>query len=140
MPDEMQERPLYETRTRKIASQPTARNGVAYSILDPEKQGMVEGDCFVPTWDNTDHLHFACENCRSISDILEVRLTISTRNSFHILHIFLGCPTCGATGQRKIYLDRRPNSGAFQKTLLKNQLLVYGNERIPYIRTRLIAK
>jgi hypothetical protein len=131
--------PAYATKTRKIVSKPTATSGVVYSIRDKERPGTIEGDIFLPTWDDTDHLHFACENCGGIADILEVSLeSLRKCSKSRTLHL-LGLRTVGFTGQRKIYLDRRSDSGAFQKTLVENQLLVYADERIPYSRTKLIA-
>ena len=76
------------------------RGGFIFLSVDPESC-LIGGDRFVPTFDDTDHLQFACANCFSIADILAV-----VKRGDEI-YFWLGCPKCGKTGQRKIYLTKR---------------------------------
>jgi len=64
---------------------------------------------FVPAFDDTDHFHWACEECEAIADVMHVE-----RNDSYAgeppLYFRLRCPQCGRTGQRKIYsADRDPH-------------------------------
>jgi hypothetical protein len=107
---------------------PKGKLGTVYSVLDQESI-LIGGSGFLPTWDETDHLHFACAGCNNIADILQVFLK---RDGLFTLFFWLGCPNCGATGQRKIYLDRRDDAAKFHCALASRQLLIYSDERSPY--------
>lgn len=74
------------------------------------KDGLFKGEpvnCrgyMTPVFDGTDHLHFACQRCKEIVDILEVKRSDSYAQSPTIY--FLGrCPKCRQGAKRKIYLE-----------------------------------
>jgi len=75
------------------------KGGFIYLSIDP-KSYLIGNGRFVPTFDDTDHLQFACANCFSIADILAVI------RKGDVIYFWLGCPKCGKTGQRKIYLSK----------------------------------
>lgn len=70
---------------------------------DPEKHcGLATR--FIPVFDTTDHLHFACDRCREIAIMLQVKRDDSYANTPTIYFLML-CPKCGNCGIRKIYLE-----------------------------------
>jgi hypothetical protein len=75
---------------------------ILYSLLRPtsQKLGM---DRFVPEYDSSYNMRFACGKCKAPADILEVRF----RNDPGSIYFYLGCPKCGATGLRKIDFSSR---------------------------------
>jgi len=110
----------------KLLRKPVARGGKIYSILDP-KRNYIRGDHFQPTWDGTDHFHFVCEKCKGVADVLEVKHYDNYSNEVkYALFFYFGCRVCGATGQRKMYLDRRPDACYHQQTFDNNRLYLYG--------------
>ena len=109
----------------------TVRGGIIYSTIDTETR-LFHGACFLPTWDSTDHLHFICEHCKSVADVLQVRFTSHySKTPRYALFFYLGCPECGATGQRKIYFDLDEARCKFQMAWHKNVLYLYGDQREP---------
>jgi len=84
---------------------------------------------FIPTWDSTDHFHFCCADCGVMADVLEVRFyPYREDGKLYALFFYLGCPKCGATGQRKIYL--KPSSYLGQEAFAKNRkLYIFGKEK-----------
>lgn len=80
---------------------------IVYSVIEPDSV-LIRGGNFIPTWNSTDHLAFACSECNQGADVLEVRT--KRYGDRYALYFYLGCPGCGATGQRKIYLDGSPSS------------------------------
>ena len=70
---------------------------VLFSLLRHifQKLGM---DPFIPEYDSSYNMRFACEKCEASADILEVRL----RDDPGSIYFYLGCPKCGPTGLRKI--------------------------------------
>lgn len=100
-----------------IRKKPKIRGGIIYSLLDPEAGYMITGDHFLPTWDSTDHFHFVCGECKTVADVLEVKALHPYGSGIKCaIFFYLGCPACGNSGQRKIYLDRRPEAAGYQVT------------------------
>lgn len=123
--------PAYVNTGAKIAGKPRRRNGEVYSILDREYH-FIGGGEFDPTWDTTDHFHFICHACLTAADVLEVKLHSPYGGGIkYALFFYLGCPKCGATGQRKIYLDHRDDACLFQTTYIGGEVLIYGRKRQP---------
>jgi len=103
----------------RFSQKPLARGELIYSILDRESY-LIRGDHFLPTWDTTDHFHFVCGKCKGVADVLEIRFDPQYGSDVkYALFFYLGCRVCGATGQRKIYLDRRPDLCYCQQTFDK---------------------
>lgn len=127
-------KPAYENEFTRILKKAKFKSRTIYSILDSEHD-FIDGNFFLPTWDSTDHLHFVCMSCRTVADILEVKtdLTYSPypSNPMYTLYFYLGCPECGATGKRKVYLDRRDRACIYQHTYDSGEVFVYGENRKP---------
>lgn len=128
----------YERKTQngfvinKLLKKPKTKSGVLYSAID-EQSVLIGGSRFLPTWDETDHFHFVCAKCKSVADILQVRFDANYgKDVKYALFFYLGCRKCGATGQRKIYLDRRPRACIFQKAFDDDNIYVYGEKDEPY--------
>lgn len=114
--------------TNQLLTEPEARGGLIYSVLDRETH-LIKGDCFLPTWDTTDHFHFVCEKCKGVADVLMVKFVSDYSDDIkYALFFYLGCRKCGASGQRKIYLDRRPDACVFQVAYDKGYLYFYGRK------------
>jgi hypothetical protein len=104
---------------------PKAKGGAIYTAVDPESF-LIGAAHFLPTWDTTDHFRFACEACKSVADVLAVRFCSHYDSEVkYALFFYLGCRKCGATGQRKIHLDRRANACIFQTTYDSHNLYLY---------------
>jgi len=117
------------------------RARLIYSLIDPETE-LIHGDIFLPTWDSTDHLFFICEKCKTAADVLHVMFDphyAKPPNPSYALFFRLGCPKCGASGQRKIYLDRRDDPAFAHNTYDENSLYIYGRERRPYEVIKMIS-
>ena len=107
------------------------RDGFWYSAVDEEALA-IGGGVFLPTWDDTDHFHFVCKACKCVADVLGVRFKGKYGEDVdHALFFYLGCPSCGQTGQRKIYLDIRDRACLFQHTYDKGKVYIYGKKREP---------
>jgi len=118
--------------TNKFLEKPKTKGGIIYSAIDNESI-TIHGDVFVPTWNTTDHLHFACQKCKSVADVLRVELADNySSDARYALFFYLGCRRCGATGQRKIYLDRRAKACVFQHTYDESKIYLYEKEDQPY--------
>lgn len=118
--------------TNQLLKKPRSkRSGWVYSAIDLSTH-FYQGDHFLPTWDETDHLHFVCAKCKHVADVLSVKLDANYSDEVkYALFFYLGCPNCGATGQRKIYLDMRDGSAKFQCAFDDGKVYRYGNERKP---------
>jgi hypothetical protein len=115
----------------RLLEKPKTRGGVIYTILDHESF-LIGGTTFLPTWDSTDHLHFVCAGCNGVADILTVHFDAHYRSDVkYALFFYLGCRRCGATGQRKMYLDRRPSACKYQTAYDGKHLYIYGNREQP---------
>jgi hypothetical protein len=101
--------------------------GTIYSVVD-EKTIDINGDHFLPTFDSTDHLSFVCEECKTVADVLAVLFdpNYSRPNPRFALFFYLGCPKCGASGQRKIYLDEIERRAFCHMVWHKGKLYSYG--------------
>jgi hypothetical protein len=91
---------------------------------------LSEGDSdFIPMWDETDHFHFCCANCKHAADVLQVDFDprYAENGKLYALFIWLGCEKCGSTGFRKIYL--KPSSHLGQEAFTSEQVLVFGKEK-----------
>ena len=112
---------------------------MVYSAVDPDSM-MIGGGEFTPSWDSTDHFAFVCNKCGVVADILQVRYVADYADSdgrpLYALFFYLGCVKCGATGQRKAYLARRPRAAFCHEALVGNELLIFGDSREPYKRMR----
>ena len=79
-----------------------------YQKVKRDEAYRLKGDihAFVPAFDSTDHLAFACKKCKEIAEILLVE-----RNNAYAktptIYFYLRCPKCGSQGYRKIYLEDR---------------------------------
>lgn len=96
------------------------------------------GGRFLPTWDDTDHLHFACGNCHGMADVLGVEFYPRYRGNgeLYALFFWLGCPDCGNTGFRKIYL--KPSSIFGQECFTyDDRVLVYADDKKPVGQVKL---
>lgn len=120
----------------KLLKKPKVKGGLIYSVLDQDNY-LIHGDSFLPTWDETDHFHFVCKKCKSVADVLEVRfITNYSKTVKYALFFYLGCRKCGATGQRKIYLDRCPDACIFQHTFdHEGNFYTYGDTKEPTVIT-----
>jgi len=118
--------------TNQLLKRPQSkRSGWVYSAVDLSTH-LYQGDQFLPTWDETDHLHFVCAKDKHVADILSVKLDASYSDEVkYALFFYLGCPKCGATGQRKIYLDMRDRAAKFQHAYDRGEVYFYVNERKP---------
>lgn len=117
--------------TNRLLVKPKTRGGIIYSALDPETH-HIGGGVFLPTWDTTDHLHFACTSCKSVADVLQVHFDANYSDDVkYALFFYLGCRGCGATGQRKVYLDDRPDMCAFQIAYHQHTIYVYESDEKP---------
>jgi len=116
----------------RLLLKPRYKKGFVYTHVDPEYLA-IHGNRFLPTWDGTDHFHFVCWECKSVADVLAVKLDPNYGSDVKFaLFFYLGCSRCGKTGQRKIYLDIRNDAAKFQRTFDAGSLYCYGNERAPY--------
>jgi len=104
-------------------------------IFNKVREICINGDNFVPTWDSTDHFNFACSKCKSASDILRVEVYpdrgFDEVSKSGAIYFYLGCPKCGATGQRKIYLELEKRKVYCHKAIIGNTLYVYGENNEP---------
>lgn len=118
--------------TNKIIQKPKSRKGTLYSTIDSDTI-LIGGDSFLPTWDSTDHFRFVCEKCKTVADVIQVDFTNKYCEEVkYALFFYLGCPECGATGQRKIYFDMDMKDPCFcQKTLHLNNVFIYGFGKKP---------
>ena len=78
------------------------------------------GDQFIPTWDTTDHFHFACEKCETMLDVLQVDFSpypedAEGKQKLYALMLFMACPNCKKTGMRKMYF--KPTSFMCQSAI-----------------------
>jgi hypothetical protein len=78
--------------------------GIVYqsSQYDPEKH-CGSSDSFLPVFDYSDHLQFACTTCKEVAVILQVKK--ETCANTPILYFLMLCPKCGGCGMRKVYLE-----------------------------------
>lgn len=89
---------------------------------------ITQGEDFIPTWDTTDHLSFACEECHTKATILAVEFYPNLPPVGATLYFRLKCPSCKRTGQRKIYLEIK--DAPFQQALDYNhRLLLYARDK-----------
>ncbi len=118
--------------TNRILKKPIATSeSLIYSLIDQESK-IFDASNFLPTWDSTDHFHFVCQKCKSVADVLEGKFSRSYGGGVNYALFFrLGCRRCGATGQRKIYLDNLPDACKFQKTFHDCVLYLYGDDENP---------
>ena len=117
----------------KLLKKPNAKGGIVYNVIEKEST-FFEGDRFLPIWDSTDHLSFACQKCRSVADVLRIKFNKKYSrppNPRFALFFYLGCPNCGRSGQRKIYLDLTLTRWPNQITFDEDKIYVYDNERKP---------
>lgn len=113
----------------KLREKPKARGGILYNIL---RAWSIHGDVFLPTWDSTDHFHFVCKKCKSVADVLMVKFNTNYGGGVrYALFFYLGCRSCGVTGQRKIYLDPRAEACKFQTTYDQGNVYIYGEDEKP---------
>jgi hypothetical protein len=111
----------------RFLKKPKARGGLIYTALD-EETVSIHGGRFLPTWDSTDHFHFICEECKSVADVLRVKFDANYGGGVkYALFFYLGCRKCGASGQRKIYLDRRRNACKFQRAHDEGKVYIYAD-------------
>lgn len=125
------EKEEYEYNRVKTEKAKAIGDNYVYTIIN-HGDYVIEGHHFIPCWNTTDHFHFVCESCKSIADVLEVKLETDHSNEVKFsLFFHLGCPNCKRTGQRKIYLDRRENAGQKKWAFnIKNmELLAFGDKR-----------
>ena len=86
----------------------------------------------MPTWDGTDHFHFACEKCHCMADVLKVEFypRYKGNGKLYAFFFWLGCPDCGNTGFRKIYL--KPSAYRGQECFTYDrEAFVYGDNKKP---------
>lgn len=115
----------------RLLKKAKTRGGLIYTALDGESYS-IGGDVFLPTWDSTDHFHFVCKKCKAVADVLAVKFNTRYGGGVkHALFFYLGCRKCGATGQRKIYLDRRVDACLFQHACDKGNVYIYGKKEEP---------
>ena len=86
----------------------TPRRTRARTIFQSVDIVQTQGEHFIPTWDSTDHLAFKCDTCKTPADVIAVQFLPHYDSSGSVLYFRLGCPKCGKTGQRKIYLESMP--------------------------------
>ncbi|MEM4497583.1 MAG: hypothetical protein QW692_02015 [Nitrososphaerota archaeon] len=116
----------------KLMRKPVYKAGFIYRNVE-EDSILIKGDIFIPTWDDTDHFHFVCAKCKSVAHVLAIDLRSPRTLGFpgFSLRFMLGCPDCGATGQRKIYLEIRDDSAKFQKAFDEGKIYFYADKRKP---------
>ncbi|RLI19017.1 hypothetical protein DRO54_09280 [Candidatus Bathyarchaeota archaeon] len=132
----MKERMPYEIKhhngfiENKLLKKPKVRGGIIYSAVNHR---CIHGGRFLPTWDGTDHFHFVCAKCKGVADVLAVKFCTDYGGGVkYALFFYLGCRKCGATGQRKIYLDRRPDACMFQIAFDGENVYYYREADEPY--------
>jgi hypothetical protein len=120
--------------TNALLKSPSHRSGgTIYSVVD-DKTIDIRGDHFLPTFDSTDHLSFACEKCKTIADVLAIVFNPNYSrppNPRFALFFYLECPKCGASGQRKIYLDEIDRRAFCHTVWHENKLYTYGTGNEP---------
>jgi len=81
---------------------------VIYQKVKPDEAYLLKGDihAFIPAFDSTDHLAFACKTCKEIAEVLLVKRDDSYAKT-PTVYFYLRCPKCGSQGYRKIYLEDR---------------------------------
>jgi len=67
--------------------------------LKRDAEHRYDDDCMV-TWDDTDHIGFACSNCEVRMDIYEID---DIRNGMNEMIFFLKCPNCKRESSKKLY-------------------------------------
>lgn len=72
--------------------------------FDPENQSYGTSMAITPVFDSTDHMHFACGQCKEITTTLLVYRDDSYANT-PTIYFLMRCPKCGKCGIRKIYLE-----------------------------------
>lgn len=114
------------------------RHTKAWLIYMAVKNLSSHGGNFLPTRDHTDHFHFACTKCHCMTDVLRVDFYPRYRGNGALYAIFfwLGCPDCGNTGLRKIYLQRSSYSGQECYTY-EDEVFVYSKDRKPISHVKL---
>lgn len=90
---------------------------------------LTQGNMFLPTWDGTDHFNFVCSNCHAVADVLSVEFYPTLGEEIgSAIYFHLGCPECGKTGQRKMYLEM--GNAPFQRAITHDyKVLIYGREK-----------
>lgn len=83
----------------------TPRRTRARTIFQSVDILLTHGEHFTPAWDSTDHMTFKCDACKTVADVLAVQFVPHYDIAGSVLYFRLGCPKCGKTGQRKIYLE-----------------------------------
>jgi len=107
-----------------------------YKLVEPREKNTIDIDCpFIPTWDATDHLAFACGRCGTIANINKVNFDPDhSKDVKYVLYIFMTCPKCGGHNYRKIFLDydmERP--ALFHYTaFVEGKITHYGTDREPF--------
>lgn len=134
--DKIMERKEYQLEleegwlTNRPLPKPKAKGGIIYSTID-EETIFIDGQSFSIAYDDTDHFSFVCDGCHHIVEVLQVKfVTNCADDQKFALFFYLGCPQCGATGQRKIYFG---TMDAFCQYVFmdNNKLLVYGRSGKP---------
>ena len=111
-----------------------AKAGIIYSILDQEWK-MIGGGHFIPTWDSTDHLHFACEECLSGNSTF-LKLCYFRMKCESLLCISTSAVPCAGTPVKGRSIWGGPNDSAKnQEDFNDRELLYYGKGRKPALRT-----
>lgn len=112
-----------------------ARPGTIYEAVTSL---LTQGEAFVPTWDSTDHFHFACPKCGYMADVLSVEFYPHYPKGKYALIFHLGCAKCGRTGTRKIYF--KPTSFLAHRAFLDDKILVFGVEKEFYGLVKILKK
>ncbi len=128
------EKPIFVEGTYNIPLEKPKGFGSNYNLtLFESVESFASGtgsSNFIPTWDSTDHFHFCCQNCECIANVLKVDYTQPPKNleGIYTIYIFLQCPKCGTTGQRKIHLNAASFRG--QQTVTEtNKRLIFGRNQ-----------
>ena len=73
----LEEKKYQNYRSNELLENPELKDALIYSAVEPGTLTTSNSN-FLPTWDDTDHLHFACSKCKSVADILTIRFFAET--------------------------------------------------------------
>lgn len=135
---EKRKQPKYVERGLYNKPLPQPRHTRTRVIYTAVEDLLTHGGNFLPTRDSTDHFHFACEKCHSMADVLKVEFypRYGGNRKLYAIFFWLGCPDCGNTGFRKIYL--KPSSYFGQECFTYDrEVFVYGDGRKPVGQVKL---
>ena len=106
--------------------------------FDGEPEKAIGGNYFLISQDDTDHMQFVCGECLSQAHIIEIKRMnrmVGVDCEF-TLYFYLGCPNCGLTGQRKLYINDKGPRALFAHNIFEaGTLTIFGIKGKAYEKT-----